>query len=51
MVALVVILCVIGVIALLSKFLPNILASIPAVIGLILLVLIVGGVILILSLF
>ncbi len=42
--ALVIVLVIIGAIVLLSKFLPNIIASIPAVIGLIILAILIGGV-------
>ncbi len=49
MAPLIVLLCIIGVIALLSKFLPNIIASIPAFIGLITLILLIGGVLFVLT--
>ena len=44
MIPIVILLATIGAIILLSKFLPNIIASIPAVIGLVILALIIGGV-------
>jgi len=43
MVPLIVVLCIIGVVMLLSKFMPDILRAIPAVIGLILLAALIGG--------
>lgn len=51
MTALFIVLCVIGAVMLLSKFLPDILRAIPAVIGLIILALLIGGVIFIVYLF
>ena len=51
MMALVVVLCIIGAVMILSKFLPNILAAIPAVIGLIILAILIGGVVGFVSLF
>jgi len=51
MVYLVAVLCIIGIVMLLSKFLPDILRAIPAVIGLIILAILIGGVVLIISLF
>ena len=44
MIPLVVVLCIIGVVMLLSKFLPDILRAIPAVIGLIILATLIGSV-------
>ena len=49
--ALVVVLCIIGVVMLLSKFLPDIFAAIFSVIGLIILAILVGVVVLVISLF
>ena len=43
MIPLVVVLCIIGVVMLLSKFLPDILRAIPAVIGLIILATLIGS--------
>ena len=51
MIALVVVLCIIGVVMLLSKFLPDILRAIPAVIGLIILAILIGIVAFIIYLF
>lgn len=51
MMTLVVVLCIIGIVMLLSKFMPDILRSIPAVIGLIILAIIIGGVVFIIDLF
>jgi len=45
MVPLIVVLCIIGVVMLLSKFMPDILRAIPAVIGLIILAVLIGGII------
>ena len=47
MIPLIVVLCIIGVVMLLSKFLPDILRAIPAVIGLIILAILIGGIVLI----
>ena len=43
MIPLVVVLCIIGVVMLLSKFLPDILRAIPAVIGLVILATLIGS--------
>ena len=51
MIPLIVVLCIIGVVMLLSKLLPDILRAIPAVIGLIILAILIGGVVLIINLF
>ena len=51
MIPLIVVLCIIGVVMLLSKFLPDILRAIPAVIGLIILAILIGGLVLIIYLF
>ena len=51
MIPLVVVLCIIGVVMLLSKFLPDILRAIPAVIGLIILAILIGIVAFIIYLF
>ena len=51
MIPLIVVLCVIGVVMLLSKFLPDIFASIFSVIGLIILAILIGGIIFVISLF
>lgn len=51
MAPLIVVLCIIGVVMLLSKFLPDILRAIPAVIGLIILAILIGGIISIIWLF
>ena len=51
MIPLIVVLCIIGVVMLLSKFLPDILKSIPAVIGLIILAILIGSVLFVVSLF
>ena len=51
MIPLIVVLCIIGVVMLLSKFLPDILKAIPAVIGLIILAILIGIVVLIIALF
>ena len=51
MIPLIIVLCVIGAVTLLSKFLPDILKSIPAVIGLIILAILIGGIVLAISLF
>ena len=51
MVPLIVVLCIIGVVMLLSKFMPDILRAIPAVIGLIILAVLIGGIILVIWLF
>ncbi|MBR2322264.1 MAG: hypothetical protein IKA54_01585 [Clostridia bacterium] len=45
MTSILILFAIIGVVVLLSKFLPNIIASIPAVIGIIFLAIIIGGVI------
>ena len=47
MMPLVIVLCIIGAIMLLSKFLPDIFASILSVVGLIILAILVGGVVLV----
>ena len=49
MVPLIVVLCIIGVVMLLSKFMPDILKSIPAVIGLIILAILLCGVVFIIE--
>ena len=49
--ALLVVLCIIGVVMLLSKFLPDILKAIPAVIGLIILAILIGGIMVVILLF
>ena len=51
MIPLLVVLCIIGVVMLLSKLLPDILRAIPAVIGLIILAILIGSVALIIYLF
>ena len=51
MTALLIVLCVIGAVMLLSKFLPDIFASIFSVIGLIILAILIGAVVLVFSLF
>ena len=51
MIWLVVVLCIIGIVMLLSKFLPDILKAIPALIGLIILAVLIGGIVLIVNLF
>ena len=49
--ALLVVLCIIGVVMLLSKFLPDILKAIPAVIGLIILAILICGILAVIWLF
>lgn len=51
MMPLVVVLCIIGVVVLLSKFLPDILKAIPAVIGLIILAILIGSIVFVIDLF
>ena len=51
MIPLIVVPCIIGVVMLLSKFLPDIFRAIPAVIGLIILAILIGGIVLIIFLF
>ena len=51
MMPLVIVLCVIGAVMLLSKFMPDILRAIPAVIGLIILAILIGGIVLVIYLF
>lgn len=51
MVPLIVVFCIIGVVMLLSKFLPDILRAIPAIIGLLILAILIGGFISIVWLF
>ena len=51
MMALVIVLCVIGAVMLLSKFLPDIFKSILSVIGLVILAVLIGAVVLVVSLF
>ena len=51
MIYLAVVLCIIGAVVLLSKFLPDILRAIPAFIGLIILAILFGSVVFIISLF
>ena len=51
MVPLFVVLCIIGVVTLLSKLLPDILRAIPAVIGLIILAILIGGIMFVIWLF
>ena len=51
MMPLVAVLCIIGVVMLLSTFLPDILRAIPAVLGLIILAILIGGVVLVIDLF
>ncbi|MBP1578041.1 MAG: hypothetical protein J6C75_06130 [Oscillospiraceae bacterium] len=51
MMPLAVVLCIIGVVMLLSKFMPDILRAIPAVMGLIILAILIGGIIFVINLF
>ena len=51
MMPLVIVLCVIGAVMLLSKFMPDILRAIPAVIGLIILAILIGGIVFVIYLF
>lgn len=47
---LVIVLCVIGIVCLLSAFLPKIIKSIPAIIGLVVLFILIAGVVFIITL-
>ena len=51
MMPLVIVLCIVGAVMLLSKFLPDILRAIPAVIGLIILAILISSIVFIVYLF